>query len=422
MKKFLRLQLGPYRLTLLIYALFVVFALIVDTPRQIGLGMLRILTSQSLLVTDYIAVGGIGAALFNVAVVGFAGVLMLKMMRLKPSGALIMALWLTTGFAFFGKNLLNMLPIPFGIWLNAKLRGERFRNYALAALLSATISPLVSELMAIVPLPMPLNATVACLAGIAVGLVFPAVAAFCARVHDGYDLYNMGFAGGLIAMVTAAVLNGFGLGIETVLIWSTGNNLILAVLLYLTCAILIAYGAILSGGDNVKEKMREMSGRSGRLVSDFYSIFGDSVFINMGLLGILGTTTVLVLGADLNGPTMAGILTIAGFGCFGKHLKNVVPVLIGAILATSLNVMDMRSASGILSILFSTGLAPIAGQFGWPWGIAVGFLHVFITTYIGPVTSGVNLYNNGFAAGFVALILVPMINAVRPRRGEGHET
>jgi len=67
----------------------------------------------------------------------------------------------------------------------------------------------------------------------------------------------------------------------------------------------------------------------------------------------------------------------------------------------------------ILSTLFSTTLAPIAGQFGILYGMLAGFLHVCTVMNTGYLHGGLNLYNNGLAGGIVALVLVPIINAFR---------
>ena len=87
--------------------------------------------------------------------------------------------------------------------------------------------------------------------------------------------------------------------------------------------------------------------------------------------------------------------------------------MIGSVLSAILNISGTTSASNTLAILFSTCLAPIAGQFGWRWGIVAGFLHVAMIPSIGGLHAGLNLYNNGFGAGFVALILVPVITAFK---------
>lgn len=399
----------PYALMLAVYLGFFIFAFTLDTPAGIFNGLLKILVSRSILVTDYIALGGIGATLLNSAIVGSASVLRLSFSGIKPNGAIIMALWLTAGFAFFGKNLFNMIPLTCGVWLCAKHKKEPFSNYSLASLLVATLSPTVSEIGFLGFFSRPVEILLGILMGFLIGFIFPAVSAGTVRVHGGYDLYNMGFAGGLISTVAVSVLKSVGIDIFPSDIWSSGNNFILAAFLYAISAVMLCFGLF---HGNARENLAGFRGilkHSGRLVTDFYFMYGNSVYINMALLGAVSTTLVLMLGANLNGPAVAGIFTIIGFGSFGKHLKNVIPVLIGAVISAYVNKWDPSFPTNIVAILFSTGLAPIAGQFGWGWGIVAGFLHVNIAMHIGYLNSGLNLYNNGFAAGFVAMFLLPII-------------
>ena len=418
MKKSLREKLSPYGLVIMMYMIFMVAAFMIDTPKEIAKGFVLIVKSRSILVTDYMEVGGIGATLLNAVIVGGASIGLLIRSKVKPNGSTFMALFLTTGFAFFGKNIFNMIPITFGVWLYAKKQGEPFLNYSLVALLSATISPIVSELSYLEIWKGPMNMIFGISVGILAGFLFPMVSAFTVRVHDGYVLYNLGFAGGLISTFLVSLLKIRGIDVETVTIWSSGNNLFLGCLFYFIFLMVIIYGLIKGNRKKVFHHLKIIMRHSGRLVADFYTQFGENAFINMGILGILGVTVVLLLGGDLNGPTLSGILTMAGFGCFGKHLRNVIPVMVGAFLGTIVNLGDVTSPGNILAILFCTGLAPIAGQFGVIWGIVAGFLHVNFTAHIGVVNQGMNLYNNGFGAGFVALLLVPVITGLRNHKGE----
>src|SRR5260370_35575588 len=70
-----------------------------------------------------------------------------------------------------------------------------------------------------------------------------------------------------------------------------------------------------------------------------------------------------------------------------------------------------------LAALFGTTLAPIAGRFGWQWGIVAGVVHSSAALRVGPLHAGLDLYNNGFAAGRVASLLLPVVLAVRSRYG-----
>jgi len=412
-----------YRFYVIMSALFLSFiplAFVLDTPRDVYTGLIAILTSRSVLVTDYIAVGGLGAALVNTAIVGLASVLLMLFSGVKPNGAIIMALWLTPGFAFFGKNIFNMFPLTFGVWLFSKYNREPFLNYSLVALLVATLSPAVSEVSFLGVFSRPVEMLLGILLGFLIGFIFPSVTSGTVNAYGGYNLYSMGFAGGLISTFIVSGLKSVGIDILPVEIISGGNNLILAAILYAISAAMICCGLFMGDVNKNVRGYRMIFKHSGRLVTDYFFMYQNSVYINIGVLGVFSTSLVLLLGAQLNGPVIAGIFTVMGFGSFGKHLKNIIPVLVGAVVSAYINKWDPSLTANVTAILFSTGLAPIAGQFGWIWGIVAGFLHVNIAMHIGYLNSGLNLYNNGFAAGLVAMFLLPLIIAFRKdKKNEG---
>jgi hypothetical protein len=134
----------------------------------------------------------------------------------------------------------------------------------------------------------------------------------------------------------------------------------------------------------------------------------------MSLTGAIGTAYVLAVGSDLNGPTLGALFTIVGFSAFGKHPKNIVPIMLGVFIASMLKDWSASDPAAVLAALFGTTLAPIAGRFGWRWGIVTGFVHSSVAQTVGALHGGLVLYNNGFAAGLVAAILVPVIMALQP--------
>ena len=410
----------PYLLMMAFYLLFVVFAFALDTPKEIFEGLIRIVTCRGGLITDYMEMGGVGAMLINSAVVGAFCLLIQMRAGVRPNGATLMAMWVSTGFSMFGQNIVNMLPIGLGVWLYAHWKKEPFRNYTLVFLLSATCTPVVSGLWFHPMLDLTFSIPIGIFAGVLIGFLFSPISAFTNRIHGGYDLYNMGFAGGIISTFVVSGAESFGLPMKTELYWNESYTLPMAILLYSICIILIVYSLFIKGYFE-KPVYKRITESSGRLVSDFLILSGNTVYFNMGLLGILGTTIVLVYGAALNGPTICAVFTVIGFGAFGKHLRNVWPILVGAMLCYFVNQLyDVTHSSTILAVLFSTGLAPIAGQFGWRWGLLAGFLHVNTVMHIGFLNGGLNLYNNGYAAGFVAILMVPVMIAFQraPKRKE----
>lgn len=409
--KLLKNYYPPYVILSILYLFFIVFAFFLDTPKEIFYGLKSIILSSDILITDYMEVGGIGAALVNASLTSLLSILLLMIIGIKPNGSTIMSLWLMTGFSFLGKNIFNIWPIIFGVYLFSKYQKEPFLNYTLVALLGTSLSPIVSQVSFGDNLYRPIPIILGILVGIIVGFVLPPIASHSIKAHNGYNLYNIGFASGLLATLLMSIMRGFGIDLDSRLIWHSGSNRILFVLLMICCIYLIIIGVIY--GKNKKSNLNNINKQTGRLISDFYIVFGESTYINMGILGILATCYVVLIGGDLNGATICGIFTIIGFGCFGKNIKNTIPIVIGATIAAIFNVNAVNSPSLLLSILFSTTLAPICGKFGWKYGVLAGIIHVNIVTNIGYLHGGLNLYNNGLAGGFVAMILIPLITTFK---------
>jgi len=57
----------------------------------------------------------------------------------------------------------------------------------------------------------------------------------------------------------------------------------------------------------------------------------------------------------------------------------------------------------------------MSGEFGWKAGMLAGYIHSSVVQYVGVLHAGFNLYNNGFAGGLVAGMLVPLFEALRGR-------
>ena len=161
-------------------------------------------------------------------------------------------------------------------------------------------------------------------------------------------------------------------------------------------------------------RYKRLLASSGRLVSDFITIYGFGLsLINMGILGIGAIFYILLIKGELNGVTIGAVFTVVGFGAFGKHLRNTVPIVIGVYIASLFKIWDANAVTTVLAALFGTTLAPIAGTFGWGAGILAGFLHSSVVMNIGYLHGGMNLYNNGFAGGMVAAVLVPIFDSFR---------
>lgn len=398
----------------LIFNLLFVFGVILtvygflwDTPVDIFRGTWRIMISKAGLITDSMMVGGVGAAFTNAGLVTLFSMALIRWFKAPCTGITIAAVFLMAGFSLFGKDLFNILPIIFGGWIYSKVQKEGFHRYLYISLFGTSLSPLVTELAYLLPGQPAVSVILAIVTGTFVGFLIVPVSIFTVGVHQGFNLYNVGFASGLLGMIIASFLRSMGVEFETQLSWSSGYNIPMVMFLIFLFGLMTGAGFLYNGKSF--RGFLAITRHSGRSVADF--VFHDSlalVLINMGVLGFISTAYVLMVGGELNGPTIGGILTISGFGGFGKHIKNITPVVLGVVISSFLSVWDLREPSVMLAALFATGLAPIAGQYGWFWGVAAGMIHSSVVLNVSFLHAGLNLYNNGFAAGLICIILVPL--------------
>jgi len=218
-------------------------------------------------------------------------------------------------------------------------------------------------------------------------------------------------------MVITAVLRMYGYEVKYVSYISEGNNLLLASFLYFSFTVLFFIGFF--SNNRSFRGYKNLLKSSGKLISDFIILDGYGItLINMSLLGFLATTYVLAVGGQLNGPVIGGIMTIVGFGAYGKHLRNVPPIVAGVFLAAILTGTDASNTSALLAALFGTTLAPISGFYGMGFGVVAGFLHMALVSNVGILHGGLNLYNNGFSGGFIAAFMVPLLDNLQNKQKE----
>ncbi|NLI58384.1 MAG: DUF1576 domain-containing protein [Clostridium sp.] len=391
--------------------LFILLAFVYNTTYEIWTGFNKILSSPANLLTDYIQLANIGATMMNAGVMILISLGLIKANDLKIDGKLMAAIFTVAGFSFFGKNLFNSIPITIGVFLFAKMNRKPFKDFALQALFGTALGPLVSEFSFNLGLPVWQGLVLGVLMGIFAGFIIPPLATSFPGFHHGFNLYNIGFTAGITGMLFMAILRSMGIDVKTIYVISSGNNISFSIILYSIFAVMLLIGFYLNNWSfRGYRKLLEESGRGG---TDFTEISGYGLtVINMALLGFIATSYVLVIGGELNGPTIGGILTVVGFGSAGKHIKNVIPIIIGVLIAKLLNIYEYNSTSAILAALFGTTLAPIAGRYGAISGIIAGVLHMAVTMNISYLHGGMNLYNNGFSGGFIAAALIPFLNSL----------
>lgn len=377
----------------------------------------HILISPTILITDFLAVGGISATLLNASFTGFFNLYLLKKYKLRINGLLIAAYMAVMGFSFFGKNILNILPIYLGGYLYSKYQKLSFKDILLGIMFGTALAPVVSEITFSGILPANTGLFLGLIAGIFIGFVIVPLSSHMLKFHSGYNIYNIGFTAGILGTILTSILRSFKMSIEPVMIIYSQNNLLLILLLTFLFTFLLICGIIINKRAIMQYPL--LFSYSGAVVTDFTHLVGYGItFLNMGLMGLLSLLYVLLVGGVLNGPAIAAIFSVTGFSAFGKHLKNCLPIVLGASLAALTLNFDLSSTPIIITVLFSTTVAPIAGGYGVLSGIVAGMLHLVLATNVGVIHGGINLYNNGFAGGLVAGFLVPILNAFKKGEDE----
>jgi len=374
------------------------------------------------LLNDFTAIAGEGAALANAALTAAIGLVLVRLNRVRLSGPTVAAPFTILGFGLFGKTPVNILPIILGVFLSARLAGKRFDEYILIALFGTALGPLVTmlafELVASPWAGIPLAAA----GGVLAGMLLPPLALVMLRLHQGYNLYNIGLTAGFLGLLVAAIVTASAGARDMGARWNEAPSLLLALLVPVLSALLVAAGLAM-GARGAATGLRKILRLSGRLPSDFMDAAGAPAgLLNMGIMGLAAWLYVLAVGGPTNGPVLGGIMTVIGFAAFGKHPRNTWPVLAGVVGATLLFGKGLAAPGPLLAALFGTTLAPLAGEFGPMVGAVAGFIHLAMVERTGAWHLGMNLYNNGFAGGLTATFLVAVIewlrSNVKGRRGD----
>ena len=396
----------------LISLVFLVTAFIVEKPVDVFRGEWKIITSPGILITDFIAISNLGSAFFNAGLTTLMGLGLAWLIKARFNGYLLSAIFTLAGFSFFGKTPFNIVPIFVGVYLyDAFFSHKPMRDLIAPLLFGTTLGPIVSQVAfgfgwggsGVV---------FGIILGVVCGGLMAAIMGHIYTFHQGYNLYNTGTSAGFIGTVVYMMMRGFGIQIESVFYWSTEYTNLLSLYLFFLLILMIIFGFFWGANYSNYKKILKCSGR---LASDYVEMTDlGTTLVNMGVIGIISLGYVYLVGGDVNGPILAGILTVTGFGSLGKHPRNIIPVMIGVYLICIPKVWSHTDPGPLLAVLFCTTLAPISGRFGFLAGLAAGALHLPMVMHVGGLHGYMNLYNNGFAGGLAMLLIVGFIKGLKP--------
>ena len=90
---------------------FISVGLIIQPFDSIVTGIYEIIREPDFLITDYIAVGGMGAAFVNAGMMALISIYFVYSLGMEMDGHTITSCCLMFGFSLFGKNLMNIWAI-----------------------------------------------------------------------------------------------------------------------------------------------------------------------------------------------------------------------------------------------------------------------------------------------------------------------
>ena len=409
-------------------AAYLIGAIAAPDRGQMLTGLAQILMSPAQLTKDYFEIGSISGTFLNVSLVGFVCAAMTCLPGAAVSGLTVAAYFLTTGFSFWGINFLNMWPFFLGVMVHALVRKEPFPKYVNLAMFATALCPLASEMLLRYPgseevRGVTLGGAALMLAvGMLIGFLTPAMAAHSPSVHKGYDLYSAALPGVLLGLFAVAALYKT-LGHDVPAIAATLGDSHPGVV-WTFCIVFFAL-CVLAGfwlnGKSFKgygALLRDTGHKS-----DFAAKYGPGLAImNVGVYGLMILAYYIfvnaLMGVPFNGfnaVTIGIVYCMVCFGANGAHPGNIWPIMVGYVVfsfaATTFlgGVFPVNAQAIMVGLCFASGLAPIAGNYGWWAGVLAGGMHYLLVTSIPAIHGGFSLYNGGFTSLLVAVILVPQL-------------
>ncbi len=412
---------------------FLIAAVCMPDRGNMFAGFVDILTKPCKISTNYFDLAGYSATFLNMAVVGLYCIGLCCLPGAKASNVTTLAFLLTLGFGSWGMNPLNMTPTVLGVCLYCLVKKEKPGAMANAMMFSTGIAPLISDLLLRYP-----NAEcigfnwlglgIALAVGLIIGFFLPAGLAHSPNVHKGYDHYSAALPVGMTAFFLRAVLYKVMGGVlpaapaNQLAVASWINTNIFSIALFVVC---IAVAVLM--GCKPKDYW-ELLKDSGHGVS-FSSKYGNAPFLmNVGVFGLMIVGYFNLAGA-IDGNA-AGIWTGMTFGivfCMlstcnsGSHPGNVWPIMVGYMIASFLFGWIFKLLGGenygltigsqtiLIGLCYANGLSPISGKYGIGCGVLAGALHYLLVSAVPDMHGGFLLYNGGFTAALICLMLVPQL-------------
>lgn len=367
-----------------------------------------LLTHPATLIADFVEIAP-DAVFVNAGILMILAILLLHKKGEAYTGMDVAAVGLMGSFAFLGKNPVNTFPFLIGGWLYHRINHRSFVSLVPTLLFASSLAPIVTDLMFVRLSFGPWSIFISVVTGIILGYGSIILSHATRQYQQGFSLYNVGLATGMISTLYIALMRSLGYPFSTQLIWGTQHQtkirIVFAILLLITFVFMF-----LSPGNPTTGLPRLWSYDQPGPIDAWQKSNAFSVYLNLAMLMMASMLLLWLIKAPLNGGTLCGILTITYFGAAGKNLRNIIPIFLGVWLGSLIKIWNINDPTTILILLFGTSLAPFAQVYGSWAGVLAGFMLSSLALSISSLTDGATLYGTGFSAGVSAMILHPLID------------
>ena len=401
---------------------FLIAAFCMPDRAQMLSGLWKIVSQPSKGSTNCFSIGGYAATFLNMGLIGLICTALYCVPGEKSNSAATLVTILTTGFGAWGINIVNMWPTMLGVVLHAVLRKEKIGDHTNQMLFSTGLAPFMSELMVRYPSAevtgFSLSGILLALGvGLVVGFFLPAGLSNSPIVHKGFDLYSAALPVGMTAFLMQGVLYK-AMGVE---VPEAVSDLHVAspVIANTFCIVLFVSFVVIAFlmGCTPKKYWRLLT--DPEQVSDFADTYDNATMLmNVGMYGLFILAYYNLIGAEFNGVTFRVVFCMLATCNAGSHPGNVWAIILGYGLAAELfRVLSghnggeftqyLHSQAIIVGLCYANGLSPIADQYGWRYGVVAAMMHFCMVTTVPELHGAMCLYNGGFTAALVCLLMVP---------------
>ena len=416
-------------------AAFLLAAVCMPDRSDMLAGLWRICSQPAKISTNDFALGGYAGTFLNMGLVGLCFAGLFYGLKAQANNVSTLGFILTVGFGSWGITVLNLWFSVLGVFLYSWARKEAPGKNVNAMLFSTGIAPLINDLLVryphteVVGFQLP-GLLLALVVGAAIGFFLPAGLTHSPNVHKGYDLYSAAVPVCFFAFfLNAFFYKTLGIALPAAPDASTLQvasrltaNLFCGILFGLCIVLALVMGCRWADYKQLLFAREHVTSVSGKL--------GTPVFLmNVGVFGLFILAYYNLIGATFNGVTF-GILFCMLCTCnSGSHPGNVWPIMLGYILASVVCGWLSALAGGIFSqainaqaicvgLCYANGMSPIVSKYGKRWGVLAAALHFCLVTSVPNMHGGYCLYNGGFTAGIICLLLVPELERFAKTREE----